>query len=103
MRNDQFLFMKLMEEASEIALIASKINQFGLDSNNNGALDLTNKEELFKELNDLIAIVTLLNEECNLGFTTSEKAIKTKKEKVKHYRQIAVSMNNVFLGDSDNV
>lgn len=89
MNNEQYLLNKLGEESNEVAMIASKAMQFGLDSNNNGQLSLTNKEHLFKEINDFLATVELLNEECNLGFKPCVVAIGAKKDKVKMYRNIS--------------
>lgn len=88
MNNEQYLLLKLDEECKEIGMVASKAMQFGLDSNDNGKLELTNKEHLFKEINDMLATIEMLNEECNLGFTPCKVAITEKKEKIKKYRDI---------------
>lgn len=97
MNNLQFLLLKIGEEAKEIGLVADKTIQFGLDSDNNGELALTNKEHLFKELNDLLAIVEMLNEECNLGFVRDQDAIENKKQKVKYYRGVSQKLGNINL------
>lgn len=95
MNNQQFLLLKLGEEAKEIALVTDKTIQFGFDSNNNGELALTNKEHLFKELNDLLAIIEKLNEECDLGFTPDPQAIAAKKLKVDFYRDISQKLGKI--------
>lgn len=97
MNNLQFLLLKIGEEAKEIGLVADKTIQFGLDSNNNGQLSLTNKEHLFKEMNDLLAVVEMLNEECGLGFTPDPQAIAEKKKKVQHYRSITQELGNMSI------
>lgn len=89
MNNEQYLLNKLDEECKEVGMAASKAMQFGLTSNNNGKLPLTNKEHLFHELNDLLATIELLNEECDLGFEPNKEAIEAKKLKVKQYRNLS--------------
>lgn len=86
MNNQQYLLLKLSEEASEISHIVAKTMQFGFNSTNNGALPLTNKEQIFKELNDLTAVVELLNEECGLSYVPCANAVSLKKEAIKKYR-----------------
>ena len=94
MNNEQYLLNKLGEEGKEVGLVASKSMQFGLDSNDNGNLPKTNKEHLFQELNDFLATIELLNEECNLGFTPCREAINAKKEKIKKYREISKKLGH---------
>lgn len=89
MNNEQYLLIKLDEECKEIGMVASKSMQFGLNSNDNGKLLITNKEHLFKEINDLLATIEMLNEECDLGFSPCKEAIAAKKEKIKKYRDIS--------------
>lgn len=62
-------------------MVASKAIQFGLNSNDNGNLPFTNKEHLFKEINDMLATIEILNEECGLGFAPCKDAIAAKKRK----------------------
>jgi len=94
MNNEQFLLNKLGEEGKEVGLVTSKSMQFGLDSNDNGNLPKTNKEHLFQELNDFMATIELLNEECGLGFTPCREAINAKKEKIKKYREISKQLGH---------
>lgn len=89
MNNEQYLLNKLDEECKEVGMVASKAMQFGLDSNDNGNLTLTNKEHLFQEVNDLLATIELLNEECGLGFTPNRQAIEAKKVKINKYKEIS--------------
>lgn len=78
----QFLLEKLGEEAVEVAHIASKIKQYGMFSDNNGQLTLTNKEQLHKELDDFNALVEMLNSSFDLGYTPNTIAIREKKSRV---------------------
>ncbi|RTL05429.1 hypothetical protein EKK58_08000 [Candidatus Dependentiae bacterium] len=80
----QFLLTKLAEEASEIAQIALKTQQFGLDELCPG-LSETNAERTHKELDDLAAIVELLNEEYKFGYIRSGWNIAEKKAKIEKY------------------
>lgn len=95
MNHLQYLLTKLDEECKEVGIICSKTIQFGYNSNNNGQLEFTNKELLHKEINDVLAIIDLLNEECNLGFAYDIEAIKAKKEKVKQYKSISAGLGYV--------
>lgn len=92
MTNVQYLLSKLSEEAAEIAQIALKAQQFGLDEVYQVE---TNKQRIFKELNDLLGIVAMLNEEEDFGFAPDTAAMAAKAEKVKHYRQYAVDLGMV--------
>lgn len=61
MTKQQYLLAKLMEEAGEIVLAASKSLTFGIDEIKPGQ-DLTNKTRLKSEIEDLIIIIYLLKE-----------------------------------------
>lgn len=83
----QYLLGKLAEEGVEIAHISLKTQQFGLDSDNDGLLELTNREHIHKELNDLFAIVKMLNDECQLDYDPNEAMIKKKMTKVNFFHE----------------
>lgn len=68
----QYLLTKLAEEASEVAQIALKTNQFGPDSCDPRD-QVTNTERIHKELIDLLAIVEMLNEEFSFNFATDSE------------------------------
>lgn len=86
----QYLLTKLAEEASEVAQISLKTQQFGPDSCYPGE-SITNTQRIHEELVDLLAIVGMLNEEFNFGlnyFTVSKEAaykIAAKQTKVDNY------------------
>lgn len=63
----QFLLTKLAEEASEVAQIALKTQQFGAEETCPG-MNLTNTQRIHEELIDLLAIVGMLNKEFNFEF-----------------------------------
>lgn len=89
MNKEQYFLNQLSEEAKEVGLVCSKIMRFGLDSNNNGQLPETNQEQLFRELNDFLATIELLNEQCHLNFKPDQVAIAAKKEKVLKHKEIS--------------
>jgi NTP pyrophosphatase (non-canonical NTP hydrolase) len=64
MQYKDFLYMKLAEEAGEIAQMAIKTAIFGEDSTDPTVINGdTNQVALAKELTDLIAVFSLLNEQ----------------------------------------
>lgn len=85
----QYLLTKLAEEASEVAQIALKTQQFG---EYNSYLDTTetNTECIHAELIDLLAIVGMLNVEYDFGFNLKvdnrlASKIEEKQNKVDRY------------------
>lgn len=97
MNKMQYLLTKLAEEASEIAQIALKTQQFGIDEQCPG-LDQTNIQRVDYEFNDLLAVVQLINSE--LGYTCLfENAghIRRKQEKITKYMQYSIECGQVKL------
>ena len=92
----QHCLLKLSEECNEVGQITSKCMQFGL-LEKHPELAQNNKERLHEELNDLYAMVQLLNDEFNLEFEPDQLKIQTKIEKVKHYLNYSVSLGLVTL------
>jgi len=83
---EEYLLTCLSEEASEIIQRASKVIRFGFDGIEQGQR-LTNRERLRAELTDLLALVAMLNDECDLEYTTDQTAIRAKIAKVETYYQ----------------
>ena len=90
----QFLLAKLAEEATEVAQIALKTQQFGAQEKCLGQ-PLTNFERTHCELNDFMAIVEMLNEECGFGYVRNLEAIQEKKLKVNTYADYSASLGLV--------
>lgn len=90
----QYLLTKLAEECSEVAQMALKSQQFGLEEKRAGQ-DLTNKERLHEELNDLNGIVRMLNREFGFGFVPSGIAATAKCEKVNKYYALSKKLGQV--------
>ncbi len=58
MNVQEHLFEVLSEECNEIGQVCSKVNRFGLLDEYQG---ITSKERLEKEIDDLLAVVEMLN------------------------------------------
>lgn len=86
MNRKQLLLIKLAEECSEVAQIIIKTALFGMDDIGPG-LVITNRERIHAELNDVMAVVDLLNDEADLEYVKNEKAIENKKDKINFYAE----------------
>lgn len=93
----QFLLMKLSEECNEVGKLAAKSMQFGLLSDFNGHFDKTNKELLHQELNDLNAIVQLLNKEFDFNYSPDQALINIKKVKVNKFLNHSLALGCVVI------
>lgn len=86
----QYLLTKLAEEASEVAQIALKTQQFG-GNEVYPEQSLTNTQRIHAELIDLLAIVGMLNKEFNFEFELDSEdnfqIMIAKQEKVDKYYQ----------------
>ena len=73
----QYLICKLQEEAAEVIQAVSKINRFG-EGNRHPDRTTTNKQELVGELEDLLAILGVLEQLGWLDLNPSKENIKQK-------------------------
>lgn len=96
MNLQQLLFLKLSEECNEVGQECSKIMQFGMDEIY-APIGISNRDRLRGELQDLFAIVQLLNEEFDLGFVPSPEAVEVKRAKVMHYAQYSKDIGTLKL------
>lgn len=94
MTHEQFLLMKLAEEATEIAQIALKTAQFGM-TEKHPDLPLNNKERINLELNDLLAVVDELNSWVQFGFKEDYAAKVNKIEKLNKYLGYSIRLGKV--------
>jgi NTP pyrophosphatase (non-canonical NTP hydrolase) len=93
----QYLLTKFAEEASEVAQIALKTQQFGPYEIVPGG-DKTNIERVNFELNDLLAVAQMINEELgSLELFDSDKFMAAKKAKVQKFLQYSVECGQVDL------
>lgn len=90
----QYLLIKLAEEASEVAQIALKTAQFGLDETSPYHTD-NNAARCHAELNDLLGIVNMLNTEFGFNYVESAEAQMLKRDKVNHYFKYCQQLGSV--------
>lgn len=91
MNRQQYLLIKLAEEAAEIAQIALKTAQFGMLETSPMHSD-NNAKRCHAELDDLMAIVAMLNDEFKFHYIGSIQAQINKKAKVDHYYMYCVQL-----------
>jgi|AntRauTorcE11897_2_1112592.scaffolds.fasta_scaffold26421_4 hypothetical protein len=89
----QYLLGKLAEEGSEVAQIALKTQQFGLSEMCPGQ-PFDNAERSHQELDDVAAIVEMLNDQ-GFGYQPDRDRIETKKAEVAHYLRYSVDLGAV--------
>ena len=88
MDREQYLLGKLAEEAAELAQIAMKAQQFGLNEVYTGdGNTLTNGERIHLELWDLFGIIQMLNDECDFKYAHNTARLMMKIEKVNKYSE----------------
>lgn len=92
MNNEQHAFLKLSEECNEVAMICSKIMQFGLDSEYEGK---TNRQRLTEELNDIMGCLLNLRGNEYFDFVEDREAIWKKYNKMDKYRKISERLGTV--------
>lgn len=83
----QFLLNLVAEECTEVGQRASKAIRFGLNEVQKGQ-DLNNKERLHLELTDLVAVISILNNEFDFKFTYFNidwDAVSKKKDKIEEF------------------
>ena len=90
----QLLLTKLSEEGSEVTQIALKTQQFGLHESCPGQ-PFTNAERTHQEIDDLMAMVEMLNEEFGFGYAPSRERIEAKKVKVNKFAAYSVELGLV--------
>lgn len=92
MNLQQHTFLKLGEECNEVAMLCSKIMQFGLDSEYQG---VTNRQRLQNELNDIMASIEYIRQYSDFKFESSEYEIHKKIDKMNHFRDISEELGFV--------
>ena len=89
MNNLQFLLNRLAEESVEIAKDSLKAAEFGLIATDSDGQKYDNKTAIHAEINDLMAIIEMLNEDCDFNYKPNPEAIAIKKVRVAKYREIS--------------
>ncbi len=75
----------LAEECCEVGQIVAKIHRWGLESTNNGELPSSNRQELIKEMGDVMAMIRIVKEELDINDVEIENAVQNKLDKLKVY------------------
>lgn len=95
MNREQWLLMKLAEEASEIAQISLKTAQFGPQEKKPGTVD-SNLTRIKKEMTDLLAVMARLNIEFGYNYPIlSHPGYEAKWHKLEYYYQYSISVGQV--------
>lgn len=85
LNNTQYLLSKLAEEAAELAQIAMKAQQFGLDSTH-PTTGYTNLQLIELEFNDILGVLRLMEEEGIGEVNPNPLLIRAKTDKILRYR-----------------
>lgn len=91
---EQYLLTKLVEECTEVAQMALKAQQFGLDNHHPKNPGITNRERLQREFMDVVASVKMLNE-IGFGCGVDEALVEKKADKVKHFMSMSIDLGKV--------
>jgi hypothetical protein len=94
MNKIQYLLGKVAEECIEVAQRALKAQQFGLEEREQ-ITSLNNWERMEQELNDLDAVIKLLEEEYQKTFFIDYQEGLIKKDKVDRYYKYSQSLGMV--------
>lgn len=91
MTHEQALLGILMEECDEVSQRASKAMRFGFAEVQPGQM-LNNAERLWQELDDLAAMVHMLNRDHGLGYVPNKDAKFAKIGKVERFLELSRSL-----------
>jgi hypothetical protein len=94
MDRTQLLLTKLAEECTEVGKLALKTAQFGLTEVCPGQ-PLNNAERTHEEIDDLMAAIEMLNEECGFGYMPNRERIAAKKAKVNKFADYSIVLGMV--------
>lgn len=89
MNKREYLLTKLVEECLEVAQRATKAMCFGIDEVQPGQ-DLSNRERLNLEWNDLLATVELLHARTGIALYGDSDLIRAKKRKIEKFMAYSV-------------
>jgi len=94
MNKQQYLLIKLAEEASEVAQIALKTAQFGLHETYPGQ-PKSNIDRVLAEVTDFLAVLEMLDCQLELRFEADRGELEEKKTKVEKYLAISRELGEV--------
>lgn len=94
MTRQQYMLTKLAEECSEVSQIALKAQQFGLTEVMPGQ-PFNNAERCHHELDDLMAVVEVLNQKYGLGYVPDRARVEAKFQKLEKYLDYSTELGLV--------
>ena len=94
MNREQHLLTKLSEECNEVGQVCSKIISLGLFNCKPGTRD-TNKQRLIEEINDVLAVLNMIESEIFNTPIKNSKLMLEKIDKVNKYYKVAQQLGNV--------
>lgn len=77
----------LAEECCEVGQIVAKILRWGLDSTNQGSLPSSNREELIKEMGDVMAMIQITQEQLGIDGSQISEAVENKRRRLWKWSQ----------------
>lgn len=86
MNRNEYIVLVMGEEASEVAQMASKLLRFGMHDVFAGK-HAKNTELAHKELDDLTAMVEMMNDELGFGYVPNRINIDAKKARFNHFHE----------------
>ncbi len=90
---EQYLLSKLSEECNEVGQMAMKCQHFGINEVYD-IQDLTNAQRTHIEIDDMAAVIELLNE-LGFGYKSCPERKQKKKEKVMKYLKYCIEEGHV--------
>ena len=98
----EHLLVCLMEECAEITKEASKALRFGLDERYPDLNSESNKDAIFREFHDLVAVMCLIYDGDEVHNFDMEK-ISAKMKKVRHYLEYAEKQGTIDAPTGKNM
>lgn len=96
----EHLFTVTGEECAEVAQMCSKINRFGIHEIFPDQ-PLTNAERMHQEIDDLMAMIELLNLHANFGYAPNSDRIEAKKTKVMKFAAYSRELGTLVTPNSN--
>ena len=90
MNKEKYLLLCLIEECNEIEHRACKAIRFGLNEKQPGQ-DKTNAQRLHDEINDLMGVISLLNQQFDFKYEPSVQAMQDKQKRLEKYYRYSKS------------
>ena len=98
----EYLITMVMEECAEITQAASKGLRFGLDDGYPGS-ERTNRDDLVKEVNDLLGVLQLLEEYgVDLPGIGDQGQVADKKRRIKEYLKYSQQQGCLFMAQKND-